>query len=111
MAASQSTAPAILVAAQIFVANGPNPQDGPSEVQVFERTDGVWEKEATLTPGAWRANAQRNFYGQSIAISGDGDDLVVGDPWDNGLGTGPRADAAESRPGAHRRRLYLPVQA
>jgi hypothetical protein len=80
------------VAAQIFVANGPNPQDGPSEVQVFERNDGVWEKEATLTPGAWRANAQRNFYGQSIALSGDGDDLVVGDPWDNGLGTGPRAE-------------------
>ncbi|HET9474213.1 MAG TPA: hypothetical protein VFO82_09985, partial [Steroidobacteraceae bacterium] len=80
------------VAAQIFVANGPNPQDGPSEVQVFERTDGVWWKAATLTPGAWRAHAQRNFYGQSIAFSGDGEDLVVGDTWDNGLGLGPRAE-------------------
>src|SRR4029077_5464069 len=30
------------VAAQIYVANGPNPQDGPSEVHVFERTDGVY---------------------------------------------------------------------
>ena len=91
------------VAAQIFAASGPNPQDGPSEVHVFEQADGVWWKEATLTPGAWRANAQRNFYGQSIALSGDGDDLAVGDPWDNGLGTGPRAEPlnpGEARTGA-----------
>jgi hypothetical protein len=81
-----------IVAAQIFVASGPNPQDGPSEVHVFERTDGVWWKSATLTPGPWRTNDQRNFFGSSIAISGDGGDLAVGDPWDNGLGYGPRAD-------------------
>ena len=49
-------------------------------------------KEATLTPGAWRDNGQRNSYGQSIAISGDGADLAVGDQWDNGLGNGPRAE-------------------
>jgi len=73
------------VAAQIFAV------DGPSEVQVFEREDGIYEKEATLTPGAWRAPAQRNFFGQSIAISGNGIVLSVGDSWDNGLGNGPRA--------------------
>ncbi len=91
------------VAAQIFVASGPNPQDGPSEVHVFEREGGVYHKEATLTPGAWRANAQRNFYGQSLALSGDGEDLAVGDAWDNGLGTGPRAEpliAGQARTGA-----------
>jgi hypothetical protein len=91
------------VAAQIFVANGPNPQNGPSEVHVIERTNGVWWKAATLSPGAWRVDGQRNFYGQSIALSGDGKLLAVGDPWDNGLGTGPRADPlnpGEARTGA-----------
>jgi hypothetical protein len=91
------------VAAQIFVASGPNPQDGPSEVHVFEREDGVYHKESTLTPGAWRATAQRNFYGQNLALSGDGEDLAVGDAWDNGLGTGPRAEpliAGQARTGA-----------
>jgi hypothetical protein len=91
------------IAAQIYVANGPNSQDGPSEVHVFERENGVYHQEATLTPGAWRANAQRSFYGQSIALSGDGEDLAVGDAWDNGLGTGPRAEpliAGQARTGA-----------
>jgi hypothetical protein len=91
------------VAAQIFAASGPNLQEGPSEVHVFEREDGVYEKEATLTPGAWRANAERSFFGQSIAISGNGAVLSVGDSWDNGLGNGPRAaplNPGESRTGA-----------
>jgi hypothetical protein len=75
------------IAAQLFV-----PNDGPSEVQVFEREDGVhYEKEATLKPGAWRANAQRGSFGQSLALSSNGAVLAVGDPWDNGLGEGPRA--------------------
>jgi hypothetical protein len=91
------------VAAQIFAVNGPNAEGGASEVHVFEREDGVYQKEATLTPGAWRANAQRNFFGQSIAISGNGAVLAVGDPWDNGLGNGPRAaplNPGQSRTGA-----------
>jgi len=91
------------IAAQIFVANGPNPQNGPSEVQVFERTDGGYEKEATLTPGAWRTNGQNDFFGRSIALSGNGQVLAVGDPWDNGLGSGPRAaplNPGEARTGA-----------
>jgi hypothetical protein len=87
------------VAAQIFAANGPA-QEGPSEVHVFEREDGVYEHEATLTPGAWRAESGRSFFGQSISISGNGAVLAIGDPWDNGLGNGPRA--APLNPGQSR---------
>jgi hypothetical protein len=92
-----------IVAAQIYAASGPNPDDGPSEVHVFEREDGVYEKEGVLTPGAWRANAHRGFFGQSIAISTNGAVMAIGDPWDNGLGNGPRAaplNPGESRTGA-----------
>ena len=80
-----------VVAAQVFAKSGSNPDDGPSEVHVFEREDGVYEKEAVLTPGAWRSNAQRSSYGQTIAISGNGIVLAVGDALDNGKGNGPRA--------------------
>jgi hypothetical protein len=87
------------VAAQIYAAN-----DGPSEVQVFEREDdGEYERENVLTPGAWRANVQRSFFGRSIALSGNGAVLAVGDAWDNGLGNGPRAaplNPGQSRTGA-----------
>jgi hypothetical protein len=88
------------VAAQIYVASGPNPESGPSEVHVFEREDGIYEREAVLTPGAWRTDAQRSFFGRSISISGNGIVLAVGDPWDNGLGNGPRA--APLNPGTSR---------
>lgn len=80
-----------VVAAQVFARGGPAADDGPSEVHVFEREDGVYEKEAVLTPGTWRSNAQRSAFGQSIAISGNGIVLAVGDTLDNGLGNGPRA--------------------
>lgn len=87
------------IAAQIYV-----PNDGPAEVQVFEREEGVnYEKEATLRPGAWRSSAQRGAFGQSLALSSNGAVLAVGDPWDNGLGEGPRAaplDPGESPTGA-----------
>jgi hypothetical protein len=70
---------------------------------VFEREDGVYEKEITLTPGAWRDNAQRSSFGQSIAISGNQALLSIGDQWDNGLGNGPRAaplNPGQARSGA-----------
>jgi hypothetical protein len=85
------------VAAQIYVA------DGPSEVHVFEREEGVYEKEAVLTPGAWRNSVEREHFGRSISISGNGAVLAVGDTWDNGLGLGPRAaplNPGQSRTGA-----------
>jgi hypothetical protein len=78
------------IAAQIFRNWGPEPNMGPAEVHVFKR-DGAWSKVATLTPGAWRADLQESFYGFSIAVSGDGGTIAVGDSWDNGFGTGPRA--------------------
>lgn len=74
------------IAAQIYAAN-----DGPSEVQVFEREEGVYEKEYTLTPGAWRNNVQRRYFGQGLALSTNGIVMAVGDAWDNGLGEGPRS--------------------
>jgi hypothetical protein len=75
------------IAAQIYAGN-----DGPAEVQVFEREDdGRYEKEQTVRPGAWRADAQRGFFGHSIALSTNGLVMAVGDPWDNGFGNGPRA--------------------
>jgi hypothetical protein len=87
------------IAAQIYAGN-----DGPSEVHMFEREDdGEYERENVLTPGAWRANAQRSFFGQSIALSGNGAVLAVGDSWDNGLGNGPRAaplNPGQARTGA-----------
>ena len=75
------------VAAQIIAAR----DGGPSEVHVFEREDGVYEREAVLKPGAWRNDTRSSLFGQSIAISGNGAVLAVGDSRDNGLGLGPRA--------------------
>ena len=91
------------VAAQIFARSGSGVDDGPSEVHVFEREDGEYEREAVLTPGAWRSDAERSAFGQNIAISGNGIVLAVGDALDNGLGNGPRAApllAGTSRTGA-----------
>jgi len=92
-----------IVAAQVFAVSGPTGQDGPSEVVVFEREDGVYEQEAVLTPGTWRSDAQRSTYGQSIAISGNGVVLAVGDTLDNGLEFGPQSPkltAGTARTGA-----------
>lgn len=75
------------VAAQIIAAR----DGGPSEVHVFEREDGVYEREAVLKPGAWRNDTRSSLFGQSISISGNGAVLAVGDSRDNGLGFGPRA--------------------
>lgn len=77
----------LTVAAQVFTNNL---EDGDSEVHVFEREEGVYEKEATLRPGAWRSAAERHHFGRSIAISGNGLVLAVGDTWDDGAGNGPR---------------------
>ena len=39
----------------------------------------------------WRQGAHRTLFGNSLALSGDGLTLIVGDPADNGTGLGPRA--------------------
>jgi hypothetical protein len=86
------------IAAQVFAVNGP------SEVQVYEREEGgLYEFEQRLMPGAWRSEAQRNAFGSSIAISGNGSVMAVGDTLDNGLGAGPREaplNAGQSPTGA-----------
>jgi trimeric autotransporter adhesin len=92
------------VAAHVYAVDGPNAPEAPSEVHVFARSaEGVYSKVRTLRPGAWRTPTQRNFFGRSIAISGNGLVLSVGDAWDNGLGNGPRQaplNPGESRTGA-----------
>jgi hypothetical protein len=77
------------IAAQIFTA-GPGQHTGPVEVQVFRR-QGTFTRVAVLTPGAWRNAADNSWYGLALALSGDGGTLAVGDAFDNGYGTGPRA--------------------
>jgi hypothetical protein len=89
------------VAAQIYLFDGPTGEVGPSEVHVFKRTAGVYSKVAELSPGAWRAEFKQ-FYGLSIAVSGDGSTIAVGDSWDNGAGTGLRAAPLSPDPGGAR---------
>jgi hypothetical protein len=77
------------IAAQIFT-DGPGQQIGPVEVQVFRR-QGAFSRVAVLTPGAWRNAPDNSWYGLTLALSGDGGTLAIGDARDNGYGTGPRA--------------------
>jgi hypothetical protein len=79
------------IAAKVSVNSGPDPDIGPSEVHVFQRSSGVYSRVAVLAPGAWRNPQRRSYYGANLAVSGDGGTLAVGDTLDNGLGLGPRA--------------------
>jgi len=67
-----------------------NPQQrGDAQVHVFKRgTNGVYSKVAELIAGPW---SHGYLYGWTIAMSGDGATMTVGDFTDNGKGTGPRA--------------------
>ena len=87
--------------------NGPDPDIGPVEVQVFKRVAGVFTKTGTLTPGAWRLDSQKGFYGFSIAVSGDGGTIAVGDSYDNGFGTGPRAAPLNPDPTRRSGAIYV----
>jgi hypothetical protein len=70
----------------------PSNFNGIAEVRVYKRgTAGGFSQVATLTPGAWRTKDRRDYYGIKLSFSGDGHTLAVGDNWDNGTGTGPRA--------------------
>jgi hypothetical protein len=61
------------------------------EVHVFKRNGSSYAPVTTLSPGAWRNDYARNYFGQAIAFAGDGKTLVIGDKWDNGTSWGPRA--------------------
>jgi hypothetical protein len=95
------------VAANISRSYGPDPNMGPSEVHVFQKSGGGWTKTATLAPGAWRVNSQKDFYGLSVAVSGDGGTIAVGDSWDNGFGTGPRAAPLNPDPDHRSGAIYV----
>jgi hypothetical protein len=101
------------IAAQLYIPDVPEPVNGPSQVNVFKRTAGVYSQVAELKPGAWRAVENRSFFGLTISVSGDGSTIAVGDALDNGLGTGPRAaplTAGEARTGAvYVFRVYQPT--
>jgi trimeric autotransporter adhesin len=91
------------IAAHVYVPDIPATVNGPSQVHVFRRSAGVFSKVAELSPGAWRSTDQRRFFGWGVSVSGDGATIAVGDPWDNGLGFGPRAaplNPGEARTGA-----------
>jgi hypothetical protein len=76
------------IAAQIYMdAHG---GDGAHEVHVFHR-DGAYLRVAKLTPGAWQSRDLGTAFGFSVAISDDGSTIAVGDTFDTGRGTGPRA--------------------
>jgi hypothetical protein len=95
------------IAAQIRVNHGPDPDTGPVEVQVYKRVAGIYNRTGTLTPGAWRDAVQRGNYGRSVAVSGDGGTIAVGDPNDNGFGTGPRAAPLNPDPNRRAGAVYI----
>jgi hypothetical protein len=64
---------------------------GMAEVHVFKRSGAAFAPVTILTAGAWRNDVNRQEFGYSIAFSGDGHTLVIGDVLDNGRGFGPRA--------------------
>ncbi len=63
---------------------------GEGFVRVYKRSAGVYSHTATLTPGSWRSEAYKSTFGNTLAVSGDGLTIAVGDPADNGTGWGPR---------------------
>jgi hypothetical protein len=71
--------------------NDPTNFNGSAEVRVYKRGAAGYSQVARLTPGAWRTSDRRDEYGRHLAFGGDGHTLAVGDTYDNGTGTGPRA--------------------
>lgn len=85
----------------------PNPSylGGPVEVKLFTRNAGHFENTANFQPGAWRDAETQALFGRGLALSGDGGTLAIGDPEDNGYGTGPRA--APLNPGGSGGGVYI----
>jgi hypothetical protein len=80
----------------------PYSPEGHGQVDVWKRSAGVWSKVAELLPGAWRMDMFKGAFG-SLALSGDGTTLAIGDPLDNGVGSGiqaPPLAAGEHNTGA-----------
>ncbi len=64
-------------------------------------------KSQLSAPGAWRNDGQKEFFGLSVAVSGDGGTIAVGDSWDNGFGTGPRAAPLNPDPNRRSGAFYV----
>jgi hypothetical protein len=79
------------IAAQIRENPNPSYLGGRAEVQVYSRAGGAYAKTASFTSGPWRNPEDKALFGLGLAMSGDGGTIAIGDPNDDGVGTGPRA--------------------
>ena len=61
-------------------------------VYVFQRTDGTWAQQAKVKPNH---NEWNQYFGTSVALSGDGSTLAVGTPGDWSNSAGANADATD----------------
>jgi hypothetical protein len=66
-----------------------NELPGSSTVLLFERKNGAWSSAGVLTATPFGIT---DHFGASVALSADGNTLVVGAPLEDSLGTGPNAD-------------------
>jgi hypothetical protein len=69
----------------------PSNLNGTAQVRVYKRGSAGFSQVASLAAGAWRTKNRGYEYGTTLSLSGDGHTLAVGDIYDNGTGTGPRA--------------------
>ncbi|WP_220416893.1 VCBS domain-containing protein, partial [Enterovibrio norvegicus] len=65
----------------VFAAGAPNKNIARGAAYVFRFTDGLWQQEKLLTSPNVDAN---DFYGWAVALSEDGNTLVVGAPQEDG---------------------------
>ena len=79
------------IAASIAAIRTETPDEDKAQVNVFKRAGGVYTQMDVFTPGPWADGTPRNAYGATIAVSGDGGTIGVGQTTDSGYGLGPRA--------------------
>jgi hypothetical protein len=60
-------------------------------VQIMQRDSYGYRFVTQIPAGPWRNGTDGVTFGDSVALSGDGLTLTIGDPADNGTGWGPRA--------------------
>jgi hypothetical protein len=84
-AANQGWSVAISADGNTAVVGGPEDNSGAGAAWVFTRTEGVWSQEGTKIVGTGAVGLAQQ--GSSVAISADGNTVIVGGPADNsGLG-------------------------
>jgi hypothetical protein len=81
------------IAAKVANISSETANENLNQVNVFKRTGGVYTLVDVLTPGPWAKDTYNLAYGlyDSIAVSGDGTTIGVGQATDKGFGLGPRA--------------------